>query len=215
MPTLDQWQAMWKVLGVTLTDDLTSLYHNLTVCYEEPQRRYHTLKHLDECLEKFHELRDLSLHPAEVKSALWFHDAIYDPTRGDNEQRSADYARRCLIAHGVSETVADRVHALVMATRHEAEPVSRDAEILVDADLAILGAAPERFAAYERQVREEYRWVPEEVFRQKRAEILRKFLARPRLYHTARFIERYELQARENLARSLQKLGNQFTGEGR
>jgi predicted metal-dependent HD superfamily phosphohydrolase len=78
--------------------------------------------------------------------------------------------------------------------------------VLVDVDLSILGATQSRFDEYERQVREEYGWVPEPIYRRKRREILESFLGRPAIYNTARFIGRYEQQARANLARSLARL---------
>lgn len=79
-----------------------------------------------------------------------------------------------------------------MATRH--------------VDLWILGAPEQRFDEYEKQVREEYGWVPGPIYRRKRREILESFVARPAIYRTQRFIERYEKQARANLARALARL---------
>jgi predicted metal-dependent HD superfamily phosphohydrolase len=93
-----------------------------------------------------------------------------------------------------------------MATRHDAVPGDIDAQVLVDIDLSILGAEEKRFDEYERQVREEYGWVPEPIYRDKRKAILESFLARATIYNTARFIERYEPRARANLARSLARL---------
>jgi predicted metal-dependent HD superfamily phosphohydrolase len=90
-----------------------------------------------------------------------------------------------------------------MATRHEAVPQTRDEKVLVDVDLWILGAPPERFDEYEKQVREEYGWVPGLIYRRKRRAILESFVARQTIYSTERFIQRYEVQARANLARSL------------
>lgn len=160
-----------------------------------PHRRYHTLQHLEECFARFDEIAELAEHPADVELAIWFHDAIYDPHRSDNEQRSADWAR--------SSTGNANVHALVMATRHQAIPRSLDEKVLIDVDLWILGAPPERFDEYEKQVREEYGWVPGLIYRRKRRAILESFVARPAIYRTERFIQRYEAQARANLARSL------------
>jgi predicted metal-dependent HD superfamily phosphohydrolase len=149
------------------------LYEKLIAAYSEQHRRYHTLQHLEECFARFDELADLAEHPKDVELAIWFHDAIYDPRRDD------------------------------MATRHEAMPQTRDEEALIDVDLWILGAPQARFDDYEKQVREEYRWVPGLIYRRKRREILESFVARPTIYSTERFIQRYEAQARANLARSL------------
>lgn len=92
-----------------------------------------------------------------------------------------------------------RVLALIMATCHDAEPTDPDARLLVDIDLAILGAAPARFAEYDAQVRTEYRWVPGWLYRRKRKQVLAGFLARLAIYGTDRFRARLEERARENL----------------
>ena len=133
-----------------------------------------------------------------MELALWFHDAIYDTRRSDNEQRSADWAK--------SSVGNARIHALVMATRHQAVPQDIDAQVLVDVDLWILGAPQKRFDEYETQVRAEYAWVPGLIYRRKRRAVLESFLARPTLYNTERFTERYEKQARANLARAVARL---------
>ena len=148
----------------------------------------------------------LAEHPAEVELALWFHDAIYEPKRQDNEAKSADWARDSALSAGVTGDCTERLHALVMATRHEALPQARDEQVLVDIDLSILGAPAARFEEYERQVRQEYAWVPGLVFRSKRRTILQQFLARPAIYSTAAFRERLEASARANLARSIAQL---------
>ena len=136
--------------------------------------------------------------------ALWFHDAVYEPKRSDNEARSAERGAAVLAAAGAAGELIERFRELVMATRHEARPGSADARLLVDIDLAILGAGPERFAEYEAQVRKEYAHVPEFLFRIARSRILEQFLARPAIYSTPRFKDRFEAQARANLLRSLE-----------
>jgi len=137
---------------------------------------------------------------------LWFHDAIYGVKRRDNEKKSADWARASALAAGTPAEACNRMHSLVMATRHKAVPRGTDAEILVDVDLSILGAAPERFDQYERQVREEYAWVPDFLFRRERKAILKEFLARPQIFSSTHFRDRYEQQARSNIERSLKRL---------
>jgi predicted metal-dependent HD superfamily phosphohydrolase len=164
------------------------------------------VRHLGECFEVLDGVRDEAERPGEVELALWFHDAIYDTKRHDNEQRSAEWARSIAEQAGLDRRVGERIAELIMATRHDAEPVGADACVLVDVDLSILGAEPGRFDEYERQVREEYRWVPAPVFRRERRKILRRLLARPVLYNTARMRESHERRARANLERSLARL---------
>lgn len=195
------WARAWGAAGARSSG--ADLRDVLLRRYAEPQRKYHTLQHLRECLELFDTVRQLPAHPAEVELALWFHDAIYDLKRSDNEERSADLAQASLLADGASPEVASRVAALILATRHTSVPRDPDERLVVDIDLAILGASEERFAEYERQIRDEYVFVPGWLFRRKRRAVLRTFLDRPQIYATPHFAALYEARARANLAKAI------------
>jgi len=201
----DNWRAAWHAVGVAQADEALGL--ELQRCYAEPQRRYHTLQHLGECLAWFEREQQQAERPGEVALALWFHDAVYDVHAHDNETRSADWARRAMLDAGVAADAAARVHALVMATRHDAVPEGRDAELLIDIDLSILGADPARFDEYERQVQAEYAFVPDAVRLPRRRAILQRFLDRSAIYATPRMHALLEAQARTNLAQSIKALG--------
>ena len=196
---------MWKGLGIASIDD--AIFHELLARYSEKHRNYHTLQHLDECFAWLPEVQSAADHPQEIELALWFHDAICDVKRQDNEKKSAEWARSTALGLKLPGSVADRVYELVMVTRHSAVPNGTDAKILVDIDLSILGAAAERFDEYERQVRKEYAWVPGLLFRRERRKILEEFIGRPRIFNTDQFFRSHEAQARSNLQRSINKLG--------
>jgi predicted metal-dependent HD superfamily phosphohydrolase len=204
MTSLARWPSAWRQLGASNTDE--DLYHQLVACYSEPHRRYHTIQHLNECFVHLENLRSLCDHPEEVELALWFHDAIYNTSKKDNEKRSAEWARDSVLAAGISSEPAERIYELVMATVHDAVPVGTDAEVLVDIDLGILGAETARFDEYELQVREEYSWVPKPLYRAARRKVLEQFAAREWIYSTAPFRSQYELRARDNITRSLARL---------
>ena len=206
MSTIEQWVATWRALGVEESPGLRRVHDDVLARYAEPNRHYHTVQHLTECFARLSEIRELAEHPGEVELALWFHDAIYDVRRSDNEDKSAAWARDAAVTAGVASEIAQRVHALVMFTRHAAVPTGVDAKVLVDVDLSILGADDARFDEYELQVRKEYEWVPGFLFRRNRKKVLREFLARPRIFSTTPFMKRYEQQARSNIRRSLEKL---------
>ena len=206
MQTLQRsWRQAWTSLGVHDTNN--SLFDELVARYSEAHRKYHTCQHLNECIATLEAALELAEHPGEVEMALWFHDAIYDPKRQDNELQSALWAKNSTLEAGATSQCADRIYGLVMATQHAARPSSRDEQLLVDVDLSILGAAQERFDEYERQVREEYAWVPDWLFRRKRRAILESFLAHPFIYCTSHFRSALEAAARENLGRSISRLG--------
>ena len=144
--------------------------------------------------------------PAEIAIALWFHDAIYAVTRKDNERKSADWARSVLADAGADPIVIERIEALIMATCHDAEAETVDARLLVDIDLAILGAQAQRYAEYETQIRAEYAWVPRMIYGAKRRAILQAFLDREHIFQTEPFRVRYERAARANLTLAIAAL---------
>lgn len=205
MPTIEQWRLMWQTLGASAPDN--TLFENLLGRYSEPHRKYHNDRHLDECLAGLAQVRAEATHPAEIELALWFHDAVYDSTSQDNEVRSAEWAHAACLEAGLAPDVADRVHDLVLATRHDNTPLAGDARIIADIDLSILGAPAERFDEYEHEVRQEYAWVPAQFFRRERRRILKQFLSLPRIFGTAYFFNTFEAQARQNLQRSIRHLG--------
>ena len=199
-----RWRAMWAELGAREADPALRL--QLLACYSEPQRSYHSLQHLGECMWMLQPLRALAEHAAEIELALWFHDAIYDTRRKDNEERSALWLRESAVAAGVPEAAVLRAQAMVLATCHQALPVTPDGKILIDVDLSILGAGPERFKQYEEQVQREYAWIPEVQRREGRTRILLSFLQREFIYNTETMRQRLESRARANLCASLAAL---------
>jgi predicted metal-dependent HD superfamily phosphohydrolase len=201
MTTLARWNRLWAEMGVSNPDE--DLFHRLRSAYEEPHRHYHTLRHLEECLAQLDIARSLAVHPGEVELALWFHDAIYDVRRHDNEERCAEWVWTCATKHSLPGDICDRVRDLVLATRHDGAPTEGDQQLLVDIDLSILGATEERYREYDAAIRKEYDWVPLIVFKFKRRSVMQGFLKRPHIFTTRCFADRYEKQARENIERSL------------
>lgn len=198
------WRRLWTELGAAEVPG--GLFNQLVAAYSGRQRHYHTLQHLRECLAHLEATATLAQRPAEVEAALWFHDAVYDPGRQDNEERSAGWAAGALRAAGCDEGVATRVHAMVLATREHAASGDADTQLLLDIDLAILGASPARFAEFERQVRAEYAHVPEAAYRTGRAAVLGGFAARPWIYGTRPYRDALEVRARDNIANALVRL---------
>jgi predicted metal-dependent HD superfamily phosphohydrolase len=201
--SLERWLQL--LLSLALPAD-TQIYAALVAAHGQAHRHYHTARHIGHCLAELDLARHLALQPGEAEMALWFHDAIYDTHACDNELQSAAWAERFLGSQGLDPARIARIRGHILATRHTAPAATADAQLVVDVDLAILGSDADRYRQFETEVRQEYSWVPEAVFRARRAQILQSFLDRPAIYHTAFFRERHEAAARLNLAAAIQTL---------
>jgi len=198
------WIRLWKKAGAI--GNRSIWYDRLCEVYASPGRHYHTLRHVNDCLEDFERVRLFAINGAAVELAIWFHDAVYDSRATDNEERSAALARQCLEEARVARGITDSTCKLILATRTHDTSLDKDAGVMVDVDLAILGKPEDRFHEYEFQIRQEYSWVPDKTFAAGRAEILSRFFSRPRIYSTDWFFDHFEGPARRNIARSLEKL---------
>ncbi len=189
----------------TLPDELQA---RLAAMYRAPQRHYHALGHVEALQRWLAHWQRLAREPRLIAAAIWFHDAIYDTRRDDNEPRSAELARKELTAIGWAPEAVERVAALVLATQHhQADANDTDAWLFLDLDLSVLGQPPAHYAAYSAGVRAEYAWVDEARFRTGRAAVLRSFLDRDAIYRTPELHAAWEAAARANLAAELSSLG--------
>ena len=177
--------------------------------WSEPHRRYHDVEHLATVLSIVDELAA----PAEVRLAAWYHDAVYDPRSGDNEERSARLAVDALTKLGMAPGRVDEVARLVRLTeRHDPAPGDRNGEALCDADLAILAAPADRYREYAAGVRQEYAAYSDADFRSGRLGVLEDLAARHPLFRTSYAREHWEPRARANLAQEIAELRARSTG---
>jgi predicted metal-dependent HD superfamily phosphohydrolase len=180
--------------------------------YATPPRRYHTFDHVVEVAKQFHAVAADTgwAQPAEVWLAVLHHDAVYEIGRPDNEARSAELARALIQAHG-AHADADRVAALIQLTAAHGHlgpsDVDADTALFLDCDMAILGAAPAVFDAYDEAVAAEWAPVlPPEAWAVGRGRFLHGLLAAERIFLSDRFHRLLDAPARANLARAAAKL---------
>jgi len=195
------WITHWRKIspsgsGLKIRDDLLKRY-------AENHRSYHTTQHLNECLNFFETYQSIAEISEILFFAIWYHDAVYKTTEHNNEQASADLAALHLTENIVSPDKITKIANLILITQHSLIPIAPDERLIVDIDLSILGASPQRFLEYENQIRLEYSFVPESIFNVKRREVLNGFHARPAIYNTPEFFSSLENQARSNLTKAL------------
>ena len=174
--------------------------------YGENGRFYHTLPHIHHILTLLTPFAPRMTDWTALQLAVWFHDIIYDPRASDNEEQSAAYATAVLHPF-LQPEILNRIEQLILATKsHQAADGDTDAQLLLDADLAILGASQTDYANYAAAIRQEYGFVPEMAYREGRTAVLHHFLTRPRLYHHLTHLER---PARANLQWEMTCLGEE------
>ncbi len=219
-PLLPRWTGLWRRFGV---DDaaLAETGAALIAAYEGPGRFYHTRKHLDDVLQKldwakaaFAKTGDLAEVPAErraelfdaVELALWYHDAVYDATRRDNEAKSRDMFLADAARFGLPEPLRATIAGLIDVTANHRAAKTLAEKILCDCDLAILGAPAAEFAEYDANIRKEYAHVPAAAYKVGRRRVLGGFLDAHPLFKTKAFQEEFEAQARTNLTAAARPL---------
>lgn len=184
-----------------------ALFEELLRRYAEPHRRYHDTRHLAEVMDVVDSLAELADDVEAVRLAAWFHDAVYDPQRSDNEERSAALAEQVLPRLGMPETQTREVARLVRLTaEHDPVPGDRNGELLCDADLAVLASPEQRYREYAAGVRAEYDALDDTAFARGRAAVLRRLLERTALFRTEPGRARWESAARLNVSRELAEL---------
>ena len=184
-------------------------YSRLARRYGESQRVYHTLDHVWQVVQEVHRLAAYAQNSAQVQAAAWLHDVIYDPHADDNEERSAAYAAELLQALEQPALFISGVQRLILLTKdHKAAPEDGDGRVLIDADLAVLGAPRAAYARYAAAIRREYAWAPEETYRSGRVAVLRQLLQRPFIYHTVPMRQEREQVARENIQAEIESLSS-------
>jgi predicted metal-dependent HD superfamily phosphohydrolase len=202
----------WAPLLERLSE-LPELLPELARRYAEPHRAYHGIEHIAALAQLYVDVaRGPSWHaPTEVALAILFHDAIYEPGRPDNEDRSAELAIELL--HDKAQRIdVPRIAMMIRATKtHDqlgqlGQADDHDLAHFIDADMAIIGTAAHVYDAYAQAVRREFSSIPAPMFERGRQAFLLEQLARPSLFHTAWFRTRYEDAARRNLARELATL---------
>ena len=188
--------------------DALAALDDVVARHREPHRRYHGVRHVTWVVRHVHELAEPSPSATSVSRRCgFFHDAVYDPSAGDNEECSARLAERVLEELGWDADRRQAVGAMVRATAaHVAPADDPDTGVLLDADLAVLGAEPAAYQAYVTGVRAEYAHVPPDAWRTGRGQVLRDLLAHRPLYATAPAQERWEARAAANMTAELASL---------
>lgn len=193
------------------SEKVNNLWQDIAIRYNEAQRAYHSLQHIEQLFMQFEQIKHVLNEPHLIALALLYHDVIYAPTRADNELKSGEYAVEALRPY-LSAAQCQYIYELIMMTaNHKLAECSNaqknfDAAYLLDMDLSILGASWTEYEQYAQAVRQEYAHVSNIDYRVGRIAVLTELLAQPTLYLTDYYSTRLETQARQNIKREIKIL---------
>ena len=202
-----RFQSLWqRNLTETAIDDSMAIYQRLLAGYNEPQRHYHTLDHIKHCLGMFEDCKALVSAPDALEMAIWMHDVILVSGRRDNEALSAELYLE--LSRGAQrDEMRELVSRLIMATLHNGDSLDdADSNFMVDIDLSSFGLPWDKFLRDSLNLRAENPQLRDQDYQLNQTGFQRGLLARPRFFLSDFFFARFEIQARDNLARYFEYL---------
>ena len=187
---------------------IAQLWSEINKHYSNKHRHYHNLSHLDHLLQQLIEVKNDVADWDTILFSLYYHDIIYKPLSKDNEENSAKFAVKILrsISYPAAQTL--KCEHQILSTKTHVKDADNDTNLLLDADLSILGEPKPIYECYCKNVRREYAIVPELLYKRGRVKVLQQFLAMESIFKTMHFINKYEEQARKNIAFEIEMLSS-------
>jgi predicted metal-dependent HD superfamily phosphohydrolase len=202
------WDSLFCERGAA-RENVDNLYQELVRLYSAEGRIYHNLSHIRSLLDLSETFRDRIENYQALSFAVWFHDAIYDTRKKDNEERSAKFAVKSLGRFKIPIDTLVLACEMIVATReHQNKGGSEDLDLFLDLDLSILGSEEEVYRSYAQAIRKEYWWAPAFLYKEGRKKVLVGFLERESIYLTREMVNRLEEQARRNIRREIESLSD-------
>ena len=204
-------QQKWTALITKYTANsslIASSWVEIAQHYTQRNRAYHNLTHLQSMFQELkqseHQIKDLDV----LEFAIWYHDLIYNSLKKDNEERSADFAKKILSQTNLATERIEKCYQLILATKthHARDTNDLDEKLMIDLDLEILSRDWVTYKVYCQQIRKEYWMYPGPLFRKGRKQAMQHFLERPNIYQSAIYRQEKEAQARANIQREIEEL---------
>ncbi len=195
-----RFYILWKKINAKI--DAKKPYYLIKKSYDQKHRRYHSLSHIEYCLKKFSQYRKYADDPTAIEMAIFFHDIIWDPTKNNNEKKSAELAEKILKKAKVKKKIISKIKRLIMATTHKNYVNDIDSRLIADIDLISLAKPIKQYFQDMKDVRWELSIAGKKILF-KRKKFLRSMIDRKRIYQTKDISNKYEKKARQNILKEL------------
>jgi len=185
---------------------INNLWHEIEQKYSEKERHYHNLNHLETMLSELEPVKNKIVNFSNLSFCVFYHDVIYDAASKYNEEKSAEFAATKLEQLGLNKIDITQIQEQILATKFHQKSINEDINYLLDADLSILGKDRQTYLAYTKKIRKEYLIYPDLLYKPGRKKVLQHFLELESIFKTDYFIDKNEIQARENIEFELKNL---------
>ncbi len=196
-------------LFTNYTDDhrlINELWTEVEEHYSHKKRHYHTLSHLYNLLLELTEIKSRIKCWNTILFTMYYHDIVYNVLKANNEELSAEFAEKRMKQITVKSHLIENSISQILATKNHLADSASDTNYFTDADLSVLGQGWQAYSMYCQHVRKEYSIYPDMIYMPGRKKVLKHFLAMERIYKTDYFYNKYEAQARQNIALELAQL---------
>lgn len=185
---------------------IDELWKELKSKYSKSRRYYHNLAHLDNLIGQLAPVKNQIADWQTLILSVAYHDIIYNTLKKDNEERSAALAYDRLTQLNLSEGQKEKCRQQILSTKMHEVSDDLDTNFFTDADLSILGSDKDSYLKYAEQVRKEYEYFPDLLYKPGRKKVLMKFLKMASIFKTKYFQDKYEEQAKINMSSELKSL---------
>jgi predicted metal-dependent HD superfamily phosphohydrolase len=185
---------------------INSLWKEIETKYSEKGRHYHNLLHLENMFNELEMVKSNISDFTAISFSVFYHDIIYDATSKTNEEKSAAKAEKRLAELYLDKNKISIIAEQILATKSHQRSDHEDTNYLLDADLSVLGKDFKTYLKYTQNIRKEYSIYPDFLYKPGRKKVLKHFLEFESIFKTDYFKQKYEAQAKENIAEELQLL---------
>lgn len=209
-------EIIWTALASSYTDNgklVENIWHRIKAVYGENERIYHNLDHLFFIFTLADSINADFENKDAAYFALFYHDYVYDPESGNNEEKSAEVAENDMKSLGVETDTIHRCVHHILSTKYHEVSTDPDTNYVIDLDLSILGSDADTYTHYAESIRMEYSIFPDEVFYRERHRLLENLLNQQRIFQTQIFYQLFENNARRNISNELKNIQNIITNQ--
>ena len=201
----NQNQSDADVVNQTATKAATAVFELLLTNYSDPQRFYHDVQHIDDCLEWLDRYADQVEDPDAVELAIWFHDACYSPDPKGHEQRGVELLHQ-LAGDNMPSQWLEKVATMIGLTTHQLPTEDLEQALVLDIDLASFSRPWNDYLSDTARCRAEQKQLKGSEYCACQLDFLRQLIGRPQIYYHPQFRANHEADARANISRLIELL---------